>query len=228
METPIRFSEKFSRIKNDVKLFWNKIKPYFIETPEKTNKRIKKILDKIREDYPEIISDEKIRNIVRTYHEIKNIERQKIYYVVLGIMTLTTVLVGWQNLQIQKQGLQLEQPLILPVVGTYNCPQADYYSGESIFHFTFSNAGKSAGYMGIQLNSTYSDLSLQPNITGITLSPNAPLSLTLTATPKHAVNNYNFSIIVTTSDNRCLTKICSYNKTFSVFNKVLDSGWNIC
>lgn len=191
-----------SQIKEGIKYFFKKIIKG--ETPEE---KLSKLIEKIQNEQPGLNVEEN-RKIIRAYHEIKNIERQKIYYFVLSVLTLANIYLAYQNFLLQK-------PNFVSIVGQV-CP--DEYYGYILHTFSFVNVGKSSGSItvGYKNNNSavidfreYGGQKEFENPQTLIIKDGVSETYYILATPFPNTKLFNFTLYAQTSD-WCIERTCNY------------------
>jgi len=211
-------------VMSKIKELYAHYKKWYDNREEKERqKEFQNLIDSSKTDYPELFSNDKYGRIISAYRELKNKQFQKTYYIIFTIVTLLNVWIAYQNLLIQNQNLQLQNPLILPVTGA-GCTD---FNQPLTYAFSFRNVGKSSGSLDIQLINSSASLEVKPQ--GLTLAPNDISQFILTSKEIKS-DNFNFTLIVHTSNGGCFVKSCSYsfNSLFYLYKVNLDTTWQSC
>jgi len=204
-----------------------KISKFFEE--EKPESKIQKLIDKAREEYPEIFMNDRYRDILTLYRQLKHMEREKWYFVAICILTLSTVFIAWQNLQLQK-------PNFVRIVGQ-NCP--DEFYGYVSYSFSFANIGKSSGniIVGYKNNNSatidfnlYNTPNEDENPISLFVRDGDSVTYNIMANPFQDKEFFNFTIHAETLD-WCKERTCSYKRydnNPSHFEKIGKDQWVDC
>jgi hypothetical protein len=195
---------------------------------EPIDEKISKMLNEMREEHPEL-SSEDIRDEVRAFHEIKNIERQKYYNIVLIALTLTNIYFAYQSFQIQKSHF-------VSVIGQ-SCPDVSY--GYVQHSFSFVNIGKSSGAISVGYRNNESSIvsfsyasvenNQNYNPIGLVLKDGESSTYNMLVTP---IGNKNFSFTMyAQTDDGCIERTCSYAISVNNpnrFEKIENDVWKNC
>ncbi len=210
-----------------IKELLKKVKNLIIK--EEQESKIQKLIDKAREEYPELFMNDKFNGILTVYHQLKHLEREKWYFGAIVVLTLVTAWVGWQNLQLQK-------PYFVTIVGQ-NCPDESY--GYVLHTFSFANTGKSSGSItvGYKNNKSvtisfrgYNSPIEYENPQSLIVRDGDSTTYNILANPFYDAKTFNFTIYTKTSD-WCLERICYYKRADNNPNrleKIDKDQWISC
>lgn len=201
---------------------------------ELRGERIQKILLDINKNYPELqlregAQETPIIEKIKTYHQLKQIEFQKMQSAAIIILTILNIFIVFYSSIISSNyyaaSIALQEPLFTYVTGS--CP--DNIFDSLYYSFAFRNIGKSTGSIKATIVENESaSYEIDPK-NGLSVLPTDPAYFNLNIRPFYNSQNFSFTIRATTNYGGCFIKTCSYSQTsLNYYKKAAEDMWLGC